>query len=336
MDISLEDFLKNRSALSLIIDARSPCEYKESHIPGAINVPVLSDNEHKEVGTLYRSSPFEARILGASLICANVSKYLLELKSTLHPSQKIGIYCARGGQRSQSLSIILSSIGYRVNRLNGGYKCYRAYVANALQEERTEQFLTLVAPTGSGKSEIIEAITWSLDIEGLTSHMGSSFGDIRGGQPSAKMFQNLLYERLCALKDEPLIAVEAESKKLGNLTIPSPLYERYKNAPKVFVDSPLQSRIDRICKVYAGISPRFFYEAMGRISRYMRREAWEAAARAFEVGDLPKCAELLLVEYYDKVYKLEPCDYTISFSDLDSAKSELEAIKADILDSCLR
>lgn len=329
-DISLSEFQATQEAYRFVLDVRSPHEYALSHIPGAINVPVFSDEEHERIGTLYKHSPFEARIFGASLICKNVAKELLELKEWLHPAHKILIYCARGGQRSLSLSLILSSIGYQIYRLIGGYKLYRSHVANALTLPREERFLTLVAPTGSGKSELIEGINWGLDIEGIASHMGSSFGDIKGGQPSVKMFQNLLFERLRALRHEPLIATEAESKRLGNLILPAPLYECYKNAPKVFIASSLEARIKRTFESYATITPMFFQNAMQKIARYMKKEAWEEAYRSFEAGDLMKCAEILLVEYYDKVYKLEPCDYTIHYKDKAQAIRELEEIKEQV------
>lgn len=330
-DISLVSFQAERNQYHLILDVRSPHEYADSHIPTAINIPVLSDEEHERIGTLYKHSPFEARIFGASLICKNVSKELLKLKETIHPSQKILIYCARGGQRSLSLALILSSIGYQIYRLEGGYKLYRSHVASALALPREERFLTLVAPTGSGKSELIEAISWGLDIEGIASHMGSSFGDIKGGQPSVKMFQNLLFERLHALRHEPLIAVESESKRLGNLILPAPLYERYKNAPKVFIASSLEARIKRTFESYASITPIFFHNAMQKIARYMKKEAWEEAQRSFEVGNLMKCAEILLVEYYDKVYRIEPYDYTICYTNKTQALGELEELKAHLL-----
>lgn len=332
-ELTLERFLSHRSAFSLVIDVRSPHEYLESHLPGALNLPVLSDLEHERVGTLYKESPFEARILGASLICANIASALSWLKDSLHPSQKVLIYCARGGQRSLSLALILSSIGYQIARLIEGYKGYRAHVAASWQAPRKESFLTLVGPTGGGKSELIQSLPWSLDIEGLARHKGSSFGAIKGEQPSTKMFQNLLFERLLELREEPLIAVEGESKRLGNLILPSSLYERYKSAPKVFIDSPLEARIDRTMQEYASISPAFFEGAMQKIARYMNKEAHKAASLAFWQGDLRRCAELLLVEYYDKVYKMEPCEYTIFHTSKESTLKELERIKGEVLSS---
>lgn len=330
-EITLEEFRALKGGFDVVLDARSPHEYAESSIPGAINLPVLDDKEHEKVGTLYRESPFEARILGASLICQNVSRHLQGIATLLHPSQKVLIYCARGGQRSLALSLILHSIGYQITRLKGGYKAYRASVAAAWQAPRKERFLTLVAPTGSGKSELIEALPWSLDIEGIAAHMGSSFGDIKGGQPSVKMFQNRLLERLLELSSEPLIAVESESKRLGNLILPSTLYERYQGAPKVFIDSPLEARIARIVREYAAITPEFFYGAMGRIARYMKKEAHEETIRAFEAGELAKCAEILLVEYYDKVYKLEPCEYKICYANKAEALQALEELKQELI-----
>ena len=182
--LSAEKFLQ--ANFSHIIDVRSPKEYAESHIPNAINCAVLNDDEFNFIGTLYKQNSFNAKVIGASFVSANISKHLLNLQNEISPKKPIGIYCARGGMRSYSFFTVLSSIGYQVALLEGGYKSYRKEVMRYLQLPLPHRFITIVGQTGSGKSEIIASFKNSLDIEEITKHLGSSFGAICGPQPNIK------------------------------------------------------------------------------------------------------------------------------------------------------
>lgn len=321
--LPIDDFLAQK--FSTIIDVRSPKEYEHSHIPNAINFPVLNDEEFQQIGTLYKKDSFNAKILGASFVCKNISHHLLNLKHQITPARPFGIYCARGGMRSNSFGIVLKNIGYRAVVLKGGYKSYRTEVTQTLQDKPNHNFITLIGPTGSGKSEIIHAFDDSLDIEGIARHLGSSFGRIYGMQPSVKMFQNLLFERLKSLTNSPFVLVEGESKKLGNLILPSPLYQAYHNAPKILILSPLEQRIQRIVAQYGKISQDFFKNSMQKIAPFMKKQFWQEAQEAFLRRDLQKVAEILLVEYYDKVYKKESFKSVIYYQ---NATQVIEEIKA--------
>ncbi|MCI5968793.1 tRNA 2-selenouridine(34) synthase MnmH [Helicobacter sp.] len=319
--LPIETFLQ--TDFSHIIDVRSPREYAQSHIPNAINYPVLNDDEFERIGTLYKQNPFNAKVLGASFVSANISKYLLKLQETIHPKKPIGIYCARGGMRSQSFGIILHQIGYQVALLEGGYKAYRKEVVRYLQSPLPHRFITLIGQTGSGKSEIIASFKNSLDLEGIARHLGSSFGAIFGFQPSVKNFQNTLFTRLKELENAPFILVEGESKRIGNLILPSVLYNTYQNAPKILIQTPINERIKRITKQYGKISPTFFENAMQKIAPFMKKEYWQNAKNAFECGDLERVAEILLIKYYDKVYKKESYLHTIPYHSLEQAHTEI-------------
>ena len=133
---------KQVGAETEIWDVRSPSEFAEDHIPGARNVPVLSDEERAEVGSLYRRDPFQARKLGAAYIAENVAKLLRSTlrhrDGSLHPL----VYCWRGGLRSQSIATILSHVGWRVHLLAGGYKSFRQEVRVELESLRDSYSFT--------------------------------------------------------------------------------------------------------------------------------------------------------------------------------------------------
>ncbi|MCI7485026.1 MAG: tRNA 2-selenouridine(34) synthase MnmH [Helicobacter sp.] len=316
------DFL---AQADVIFDVRSPSEFASSHIVGAQNVPVLDDNERERVGKLYKQDPFGAKVLGATLICKNISQVLCSLGIT--PAQVIGIYCARGGMRSLSLQSILQNIGYRTLRLTNGYKAYRKEVLEFLAKPLDSQFFTLSGPTGCGKSTLIGMYEHSLDIESLSMHLGSSFGGICGQQPRAAMFENLLFARLRELEGKKIL-VENESKKLGSLVVPSMIYNAYKNGVKILITAPLQIRIQRILEQYGDIDLDFFNHAMQKIAPFMDKRYWLQAHKAFELRDLEQVAYILITQYYDKVYRKEPCAFHIDSTNLESAFEHIRQIIA--------
>jgi tRNA 2-selenouridine synthase len=210
-----------------IIDARSPAEYAEDHIPGAISAPVLDDAERAQVGTLYKQvSPFDAKKLGAALVAKNVSQHIEQRfkdnPKTWHPL----VYCWRGGKRSGAMAHILREIGWNADTLEGGYKAYRRWVVQQL-ETLPERFELRVihGPTGSGKSRLLHALRRAgaqvLDLEDLAAHRGSVLGNLPDRpQPSQKMFESLLLKVLSALEEAKPVYVEGESKKIGELQVP--------------------------------------------------------------------------------------------------------------------
>ena len=304
-ELEIKYFLHNfkESKDALLIDARSPAEFEESHIKDAINLYSLDNNQRAEVGTLYKKSPFKAKMLGASLISANISKYLQNELKELTPKTEIFIYCSRGGQRSGAFATILSAIGFRVYKLKGGYKSYRNFVINYLDNFEYDNFIVLDGLTGSGKSEIIRELDNAIDLEALANHYGSSFGGVNGSQPSQKQFQNSLFDELERVKKYSVTFLEGESKKIGKLHIPSRLYDKMLNSPHIWIESPLKERAKRIVKDYQGIDSKFFEESLKKIKPYIDKEYLLKAKEAFYKGDLHKCAYILLENYYDKVYK---------------------------------
>lgn len=319
--VAVDTFLQ--MDFSHIIDVRSPREFAESHLINALNYAVLNDDEFAFIGTLYKKNSFEAKILGASQISKNIAKHLLALKNHISPKKPFGIYCARGGMRSESFAMVLSAIGYQVVLLEGGHKAYRKKVTNYLQSPISHRFITLVGQTGSGKSEIIASFDNAIHLENIAKHLGSSFGEICGKQPSVKKFQNMLFARLRELENAPFVFIEGESKKIGNLVLPSTLYNAYHNAPKILIQTPLEKRIERITQQYGTISPTFFENAMQKIAPFMKKEYWQEAKNAFYCKDLKRVAKILLLEYYDKVYKKESYASIIPYYSLEQVRKEI-------------
>jgi tRNA 2-selenouridine synthase len=245
---------------SEIIDVRSSNEFAEDHIPGAINLPVLDDEERAQVGTIYKQvCPFTARKIGAALVSKNISQHLTqhfaEKQKDYHPL----LYCWRGGQRSNSMALVLAQIGWRVTLLEGGYKTYRAYVRQQL-ENLPEKFTyqILCGLTGSGKTHILQQMCLSgaqvLDLEALANHRGSLLGEEWEGkpspQPSQKYFESLLLQQLQSFNPAETVWLESESNKIGKVYLPQSLWEKMKQASCVEIQLPIAQRVQFLLQEY--------------------------------------------------------------------------------------
>jgi tRNA 2-selenouridine synthase len=240
-----------------IIDARSPSEFAHDHIPGAINCPVLDDEERARVGTLYKQvSPFEARKVGAALVAINVARHLQNVFQHQPKGWTPLVYCWRGGQRSGAFTHILRQVGWSAQRLNGGYKAWRSFVLTELEHiPASFQFQVISGPTGCAKTKILHALSQLgeqvLDLEGLAAHKGSVLGELpRTAQPSQKMFDTLLLENLSNLDPNRPVYVEAESKRIGSIQLPDSLFQAMNRAPWLSIQASLQARVDFLLTDY--------------------------------------------------------------------------------------
>ncbi|MBV9387728.1 MAG: tRNA 2-selenouridine(34) synthase MnmH [Chroococcidiopsidaceae cyanobacterium CP_BM_ER_R8_30] len=244
---------------SEIIDVRSKSEFVEDHIPGAINLPVLNDAERAEVGTIYKRCPFTARKTGAALVAKNISQHLVEHFAAKEKDYRPLVYCWRGGQRSNSLATVLTQIGWRVTVIEGGYKTYRAYVRDQLQQ-LSEQFnyRVLCGLTGSGKTHILGRLNQQgvqvLDLEALANHRGSLLGQEWESQPlsqpSQKYFESLLLEQLRSFDPDWPVWVESESNKIGQVYLPQSLWQKMKQASCIEVQLPISARVQFLLQEY--------------------------------------------------------------------------------------
>ncbi len=294
-----------------IIDVRTPAEYAEDHVPGAINCPVLENEERASVGTLYTQvSPFDARKLGAALTSKNIARHLQERFQDRPKSWKPLIYCWRGGQRSGAMNIVLSQIGWASHQLEGGYKAYRQDTLQKLTEFPARYtFQVICGPTGCGKSRLLSAIEAAghqvLDLETLASHRGSVLGRLPDQpQPSQKWFDSILLQSLQRFDPSRPVYVEAESNRIGFITLPEALCRAMHESACLFLEVPLAERVRFLLEDY-----RFYCDAPDRLVTQLdilkplygksRLERWSLMA---QTGELAPLVEELLTQHYDPAY----------------------------------
>lgn len=317
------EFLEfQKENFSLLVDARSPKEFLHSHLIGALNFYALSDKEHEEIGTIYKKNQAEAKAKGASYICQNMSKHILDITQRIRIGEKIGIYCSRGGLRSKSIAVILSELGYRVVRLKGGFKAYRSFLMQYFENESNLIFFALCGNTGCGKTELLELLPHKLNLEKMANHLGSSFGDILGVQPTQKAFEAELFHVLNDLKD--FVFIESESRKIGEIILPLKLYESMQKAVKIHCFCSLENRIKRIQKIYQEkMTPLKFQECLAKISPYISVNFRQDLLKSYEKEEWQRLI-ILLLKYYDKTYKKpKRIDFELNTDDILRAKNEL-------------
>ncbi len=293
-----------------IIDVRSPAEFAEDHVPGAINLPVLDDTERAEVGTIYKQdSPFRARKIGAALVAANAARHLQGPLADKPGGWQPLVYCWRGGQRSGSFASILSQIGWRVDLVSGGYKAYRGLVVAALYDQPFPcPVILLDGNTGSAKTELLRRLAARgvqvLDLEGLAHHRGSLFGAMTGGQPSQKAFESALAMAVSQLDPARPVVIEAESSKVGNCRLPPMLWKAMTAAPRFEVLAPVAARARYLVTAYADMidNPVRLAAVIDRLRKahsHDQVDAWQAMAKSGAFTDL---AASLMAEHYDPRY----------------------------------
>jgi len=298
------------AAFDAIIDVRSPGEFVEDHLPGAINLPVLDDAERAEVGTEYvQGSKFRARRNGAALVARNIARHLEGALADAPAGLKPLVYCWRGGQRSHAMATIMDQVGWPVTVLDGGYQTWRRGVVRRLYDEPLDhRFVLIDGPTGVGKTEMLgrlaEAGDQVLDLEALANHRGSLFGAMPGGQPSQKLFDSRLIAALAALDPARPVAVEAESSRVGTVTLPKQIWAAMQAAPVVELTASMEDRISRILQDYAGFSRNsdLIAEILARLPRHIskaQRADWLEIVRQ---GQTAAFVQSLIEVHYDPAY----------------------------------
>jgi tRNA 2-selenouridine synthase len=255
--IAADQALQRLDSFSAVIDARSPSEWALDHLPGALNWPTLDDAQRAEVGTLYKQiGAFDARKRGAALAAANIAQHIDAHVRPLPKSWQPLVYCWRGGQRSGSLALVLSQIGFAVHLIEGGYKAFRAAMLTdmAAQVARLE-WRVVCGPTGSGKTRLLQALADAgqpaLDLEALAGHRSSVLGLPPGTrQPSQKHFEMRVWNALRQLPSGMAIWVEAESKKVGNVSVPDTLMQAMRASPCVDLQLPRAERVALLLEDY--------------------------------------------------------------------------------------
>jgi len=283
----------------MVIDVRAPGEFAHDHIPGAVNLPVLSDEERSIVGRLYtQDSPFVARKHGAALVARNIAGHIEGVLSEMPSNFSPLIHCWRGGQRSQSFAQICSAIGWRSFVLKGGYKFYRREVRSYLDRiPSTLKLIIIAGRTGSGKTDILKALSEKgaqvLDLEGLASHRGSLLGRVKNvAQPSQRMFETLLHSQLQRFHPDQPVYIESESSRIGDVQVPAELWKRILVSPQIPISTPRSARaeyllgeyshltreIDDLNTLVAGMTRRHGSERTNHWQSLIDTRAWSALA----------------------------------------------------------
>lgn len=294
-----------------IIDVRTPGEFLEDHIPGAINRPVLSDEERVRVGTMYKQeSSFAAKKIGAALVARNIAGHLENHFITKPKNWRPLVYCWRGGNRSGSLVHILAKVGWKAGQLDGGYKAYRRDVLEQLQTLPANfRYKVICGPTGSAKSGLLQALDQQgaqvLDLEGLAVHRGSILGSVPDQpQPTQKHFESLLWHRLRQFDPERPVFVEAESKKIGNVRAPDALLAAMWQSECIRVDASPNARVAHLKQEYQHFleQPELLavkFDFLIGLHGHERITRWKTLAQAHDWDAL---VPELLALHYDPAY----------------------------------
>jgi len=311
------DIINHGPQFDEIIDVRTPLEFSEDRILTSVNVPVLTNEQRVNIGTLYDGKKLEARRQGTALISRNIADYLETFFASKPKNYKPLIYCWRGGQRSRSLAIILHEIGFQPTLLSGGYKAYRKMVRENLFDENSElsklKLIRISGSTGCGKSLLLEILKEKgeqiIDLEYLAKHKGSVLGQFPcEDQPSQRMFESFLYNQIkTELNPEKVVWIENESSKIGKVIIPNLLLAKMRLSPRIQINACLEDRVKFILQDYSYLCSESNKETLLKNLSDLERHAgkrkssyWCDLVKNYHYEEL---VQDLIVNYYDLNYK---------------------------------
>ena len=308
--LGIDDVLHQLDSFDAIIDARSPSEFALDHLPGAINAPVLDDEQRIRVGTMYKQvNSFEAKKVGAAMVAGNIARHIEQLWLDKPREWRPLIYCWRGGNRSGSMAHILAKIGWPVVQLEGGYKAFRAHVNAALEVAPALRFKVVCGTTGSGKSRLLEGLhaqgAQVLDLEQLAAHRGSVLGDLPSHpQPSQKAFETAIWGTLRRFDPALPVFVESESKKVGNLRVPTALMDTMRAADCIALTLSRANRVRLLMEDYQHflVSPASLNEQLEHLAALHGRETINRWQSLSDFGHMAALVEELLERHYDPAY----------------------------------
>ncbi|QNH61906.1 tRNA 2-selenouridine(34) synthase MnmH [Hymenobacter sediminicola] len=301
--LPIQEFL-HYSSDAPILDARAPLEYAQGHIPGAISFPLFSDEERARIGTTYKQiSQDKAVLLGLDFFGPKMSR-MVQQAQKLVPAKRVRLHCWRGGMRSGAVQWLLELAGFEVQLLDKGYKDYRHFALAEFARQRS--LLVLGGLTGSGKTDVLHELAQQqqpvLDLEGLASHKGSAFGSIgQPSQPTQEQFENDLAWQLAQLPTTPAVWVEDESRTIGSVHVPTPLFEQMHRAPLVLLEIPREVRVRKLADEYGRQDAGALATSILRIRKRLGGLATKEALSAIAEDDMEKMVSLVL-DYYDKTY----------------------------------
>ncbi len=333
-DISVQQFLSMNNAIP--VDVRSPEEYEEATIPGAINVPLFNNEERKEIGTIYKQiGPENAKWRAMELISPKLPALLSQIKKLAKDGSIPVLFCWRGGMRSKSVATFMDFAGFSVHRIEGGYRAYREEILDIIPKMIPTHTVVIHGMTGVGKTEILAKLNQNdypvLDLEGLAGHKGSIFGSMgkETDVNNQKTFDALLFSRLVQLKDSSYVIVEAESKRIGKITQPEELLITKLGGVHFYIEASLNSRVERIYHEYVETFYQeewFHPQVVEKFSRIQKRiknvDIKLAMTSSLENQDYKEFIKLLLEFYYDPRYQHKQLDYEGEFIQIATDDSE--------------
>ena len=312
----------------IFIDVRTPKEYREAHIPGAVNIPVFSDKDREIVGTIYKQEGKRNAIKEAlKIVGPKVLDLYLQFEECHKGKNRMVIYCARGGMRSSAITALMKELSLPLIKLENGYKGYRQYINDNLPVlVKKFQFVTLYGKTGSGKTDILKRLKNEgydiLDLEACANNRGSLLGDIGLGEKyTQKYFESLVFESL-ANAESNIIITEGESRRIGNIVMPPYLYEVLINSRKLYIETSLERRTEIIKKEYLkdDVSKEEIISSIERLRKYINEKQIEEFVNGVKNEDYDKVIKDLMIKYYDKAYSSKGKTYERVFNNDDEDK----------------
>jgi len=329
--IEVYGFLE-KSAKYPVLDVRSPSEYIQGHLPGAINIPLFNDSERALIGSLYVQKGKEMAVIKGLDICLPKSSSFVKKARQLAKGKRILIYCWRGGMRSATIAQVFEKGGYKVFILTGGYKSYRRFVRAELSKKA--RIVVLGGYTGSGKTEILSAIgkrgEQTIDLEKLASHRGSVFGALgQPPQPTNEQFENNFFVQWKGMDFSKPIWIEDESRMIGKITLPDPLFDQISNGILIQMKMPLSLRIERLVREYSCFDPAKLAEAICKLHQRIGGTHTRDAIQALENRKYDIVSAIVL-SHYDKAYQFaieRRKNKTIYSIEINQSDGELNAEK---------
>lgn len=287
-----------------IFDVRAPSEYAQGHVPGAHNLPLFSDDERAEIGTLYKQEGRRAAMLRGLDLIGPKMRAMVEQAAAQTDGSEVLVHCWRGGMRSESVAWLLGFMGLRARRLEGGYKAFRHFVLDTFAQPWSLRILS--GRTGSGKTEVLHAMAERgaqiIDLEALAHHKGSVFGGFgQAPAPTQQQFENELALHLRQMDPKRPVWLEDESRRIGRVNVPDELWKQMRASPVYVVDVPLEQRVERLVDEYGAFDNARLKEAICLVERRLGGVRTQHALEALDTGDLATACSLLL-HYYDRAY----------------------------------
>lgn len=319
----------------VLVDVRSPGEFKEATIPGAVNVPLFEDEDRKNIGYVYVNESVEkAKKLGIEAVSKRLPEIYDDIWKLNKDHDRLILFCAKGGMRSTSLYSLFGSLGLNVYKLKGGYKAYRQYINENLPKIcEGVKFIVLHGNTGVGKTDILSCLKEKgcnvLDLESAANHRGSLLGDVGlGSGRSQKAFESLVYESL-KTRNGNFVFVEAESKRIGNIIIPDYIHKSMEKGYHIFVDADLDFRAEVITKEYTKGQncQQEILSALDKLSKYINAENISRYRTLVMESRFAEVAKELMEKYYDPMYmnkaKKYEYDLTINIESIEQGCIEI-------------